>query len=130
MKSIVLSFFIAGISLASLANGPHDPINEKNASAAEVKYIGTSDGEYFFNVQYNNAAGSRFSVAILDEFGNQLYQSVYSVKKFDKNFKLADPESYGRLVFVIRNFSDNSVQRFEVNSDSRVVEDVDVKETR
>jgi hypothetical protein len=130
MKSIVLSLFFAGMSLASLANGPHDPISDKSENAAEVKYIGNSDGEFFFNVLYNNAAGSRFSVAILDEFGNQLYQSVYSEKKFDKKFKLADPESFGKLVFVIRNFSDNSVQRFEVNSDSRVVEDVEVKEVK
>jgi hypothetical protein len=130
MKSIVLSLFFAGLSLASLANGPHDPIKDKTESTADVKYIGSSDGGFFFNVLYNNASGSRFTVAILDEFGNQLYQSAYSVKKFDKNFKLADPDNYGKLVFVIRNLGDNSVQRFEVNAGSRLVEDVEVKEVK
>jgi len=128
MKSIVLSLLFAGVSLVSLANGPHGPVGDKNESTAEIKYIGANDGEFFFNVLYNNAAGTRFSLAIQDEYGNQLYQGVYSDKKFDKKFKLADPESYGKLVFVIRNFGDNSIQRFEVNSDSRLIEDVQVKE--
>jgi len=35
---------------------------------------------------------------------------------------------FGKLVFVIRNFGDNTVQRFEVNSASRLIEDVEVKE--
>jgi len=130
MKSIVLSLFLAGMSLVSLANGPHDPIADKNANTAEVKCVGNNSGELFFNVLYNNAAGSRFSVTILDETGNTLYSGIYSVKKFDKNFQLADPESFGKLVFVIRNLGDNSVQRFEVNNNSRLVEDVEVKEVK
>ncbi|HEY4110528.1 hypothetical protein [Puia sp.] len=128
MKSIVLSLFFAGMSLATLANGPHDPIGDKSESTAEVKFIGSNAGGYSFNVLYNNTAGARFSVAILDEFGDQLYQHFYTDRKFDKNFRLPDPESYGKLVFVIRNLSDNSVQRFEVHADSRVVDEVKVKE--
>ena len=75
-------------------------------------------------------SGNRFSVAIFDESSNMLFQSVYSVKKFDKKFKLAEPDSFGKLVFVIRNLGDNSVQRFEVNADTRLVEDVEVKEVK
>lgn len=130
MKSIVLSLFLTGMSLVSLANGPHDPIADKNANTAEVKYVGNNDGEFFFNVLYTNTTGDRFSVTILDELGNSLYSGVYSEKKFDKKFKLADPESFGKLVFVIRNLGDNSVQRFEVNNNSRLVEDVEVKEVK
>ena len=130
MKSIVLSLLLAGVSLVSLANGPHDPIGDKSENTAEVKYIGTVEGEFFFDVAYNNVAGSRFSLAIIDEFGNQIFQSVFSDKKFDKKFKLADPENYGKLVFVIRNFADNSIQRFEVNTASRLVEDIEVKEVK
>jgi hypothetical protein len=130
MKSIVLSLLLTGASLVSLANGPHKSIGDKTANTAEVKYIAINDGEFLFNVLYNNAGGDRFSVVILDEFGNQLYQSVYSDKKFDKKFKLAEPDSFKKLIFVIRNFADNSVQRFEVKTDSRLVEDVVVKEVK
>ena len=130
MKSIVLSFLLAGMSLVSLANGPHDPIADKNATTAEVKYVGNTEGAFFFNVLYNNDTGSRFSVTILDEAGNALYSGAFSMKKFDKNFKLAEPENYGKLVFVIRNLGDDTVQRFEVNTNSRLVEDVEVKEVK
>ncbi|HLZ88189.1 MAG TPA: hypothetical protein VKQ52_13135 [Puia sp.] len=129
MKSIVLSLLFAGVSLVSLANG-HDPIGDKAASTAEVKYITAGNGAFFFNVTYNNATGGRFSVVVLDEYGNQLYQNVYTDKKFDKKFMLADPDNFKKLTFVIRNYSDNTVQRFEVNSDDRMVEDVEVKEVQ
>jgi hypothetical protein len=115
MKSLVLALIFAGMGLAN---------------TADVKYIGTNDGQFLFNVTYNNAGGNRFSVVILDESGNQLYQGVYSMKKFDKSFKFADPDGFKKLVFVIHNLGDNSVQRFEVNADSRLVEDVVVKEVR
>ncbi len=67
---------------------------------------------------------------MVDTEGDQLFQSVYSDKKFIKTFKITDPENYGRLTFIIRNFSDNTVQRFEANSSSRVVEDIEVKEVK
>lgn len=129
MKSIVLSLLLAGASLVSLANG-HDPIGTRSEGTADVKCITDENGESLFNVLYTNASGSRFSVAVLDEYGNQLYQNFYSDRKFDKKFKLADPESFGKLTFVIRNYGDNSVQRFEVDSDNRLVEDVEVKEVK
>ncbi|GGB12073.1 hypothetical protein [Puia dinghuensis] len=130
MKSIVLALLFAGVSLASLANG-HNPIGDRSEKgAAEVKYIAANNGEFFFNVVYNNTTGSKFSVAILDESGDQIYQNFFSDKKFDKKFKLADPESFGKLTFIIRNYGDNSVQRFEVNSSNHLVEDVEVKEVK
>ncbi len=128
MKSIFLTIFLAGVSLASFANG-HEPA-DRSANAAEVKYIASKDGDGLFNVVYNNNSGSRFSVAVLDEFGNQLYQGFFSDKKFNKKFKLADPESASKLTFVIRNYGDNSVQRFQVDANERLVEDVRVTEVK
>lgn len=144
MKSILFTFLLAGTSLLSMANGSTGGHgfaggNDRNgngggttgntgASTAEVKYISGKDGEYLFNVIYNNTTGSRFSLIVLDAEGNQLFQRQYSDKKFDKKFKLADPDEFARLTFVIRNFGDNSVQRWEVNANNKVVEDIEVKE--
>ena len=91
----------------------------QDASAVEVKYIAAKDGDVLFNVVYNNATGQRFSVIVLDEFGNQLYQNSFCDKKFDRKFKLADPESTNSLTFIIRNYGDNSVQRFRVDAGNR-----------
>lgn len=129
-KSISLSLLtvlFGSISIVTLANGS-EPIGDHSAATAEVKYIAAKDGEGLFNVIYNNAAGARFSIGVLDEYGNQLYQGVFSDRNFNRKFKLADPESTSKLTFVIRNYGDNSVQRFEVDNKSRLVEDVQVTE--
>jgi hypothetical protein len=127
----LLTAILAGASLVSLASG-HDPIGERNsASTAEVKYINGKEGEAgIFNVVYNNAKGSRFTLRVMDAEGNQLYQNVYTDKKFDKRFKLADPDSFGKLIFIIRNLDDNSTQRFEVEASSHLVEDINVTEVK
>ena len=133
-KAITTTLFTAvlgGSSLVSMAGG-HHPIGERNsASTAEVKYItGQGGGAGIFNVVYNNTTGSKFTLRVMDAEGNQLYENVYSDKKFDKCFKLADPDSFGKLIFIIRNLDDNSVQRFEVEASSHLVEDINVKEVK
>jgi hypothetical protein len=67
---------------------------------------------------------------ILDEDGNQLYRKIFTDKKFSKNFELADPDSYSRLVFVIHNLGDKSFQRFEVEARTHLIEDVNVREIK
>jgi hypothetical protein len=128
----LFTLLLAGTSLLSLANGGNDGGTTGNtgASTADVKCISGKDGEDLFNVVYNNTTGSRFSVIILDAEGNQLFQSQYTDKKFDKKFRLADPDEFAKLTFVIRNFGDNSIQRWEVNANNRMVEDIEVKEVQ
>lgn len=139
-KAIAVLFLTAvlgGAAVVSRANGNESTrvsdnvaTTRNNAATAEVKYIPGAEGQGLFNVLYDNAAGSRFSIRILDGDGNQLYHNIYTEKKFDKNFRLADPDSYSKLVFVIQNLEDNTIQRFEVESTSRQVEEVDVKEVK
>lgn len=114
----------------------NERLNEPNeshpgsASTAEVKYIGSNAGDPLFNVVYNNATGARFSLKVMDEQGSLIFQSFYTGKKFDKKFQVANAQDYGKLVFVIKNMEDGSVQRFEVDSNTRLIEDVEVKEVR
>jgi len=136
-KVVVFSLFtftLAGTSLVSRANngneGKKGSAGSTNANTADVKYITDKDGGYLFNVVYNNISNSRFSVVILDANGDQLFQSHYSDKQFNRKFKLAQPEEFGRLTFIIRNLADNTVQRFEVDANSRLVEDIEVKEVK
>lgn len=111
----------------SLANTP-TPVRDGGNNEAQVRYIPGKSGEIRFNVLYSNPDGSRCSVSILDGDGNQLYQKFFTDRNFDKTFKLADPDLAGKLTFVIRNFGDNSVQRFEAVN--HLVENIDVKEIK
>ena len=129
IRKSLLTALLGGASLVSLANG-NGPVNGGNgANTAEVKYV-TQEGGGIFNVRYNNAAGSRFSLVVLDADGDQLYSYIYSEKNFEKNFKLADPESFRKVVFIIRNLNDNTTQRFEVEAIGHEEEVVDVKELK
>jgi hypothetical protein len=121
----------AGSFAANAASG-HEPKkhNAGSASTAEVFYVGSREGQPLFNVMYNNAAGSRFSVSITDAEGYELYRNSYSDKKFDKKFEIADAVPQGKLTLTIRNFSDNSEQSFEINANTLLVEDVEVKEVK
>ena len=136
IRKSLFTALLGGASLVSLAGTGHDREGgnreggkSNSAATAEVKYF-TQEGGGIFNVRYNNAAGSRFTVCVLDADGDQLYSYVYSEKNFDKNFKLADPESFRKLVFIIRNLNDNSTQRFEVEASGHEVEEVEVKELK
>lgn len=129
MKKILLAAILGITSFVSYANG-HEPASDRGANVAEVRYIAGNDGDVLFNVVYNNAAGSRFSVIVLDEFGNQIYQGFFYDKKFNKKFKLADPESTSKLTFIIRNYSNNSVQRFQADAANYLVEDTRVTEVK
>jgi hypothetical protein len=132
-KAIAASLFtvlLGGASLVSLANGGNPASGRNGVATAEVTYIILAEGQGIFKVQYNNATGSRFSIQILDTDGDQLYQNIFTDKKFDKNFRLADPDSYHQLVFVIHNLGDNSFQRFEVEASTHLVEDVKVEEVK
>ncbi len=125
---LILTSFLSVLGLVSLGNGPAG--GGRGASTAEVKYIPLSENRGVFNVTYNNDAGSRFSILILDADGNQLYEHIFTDKKFNRNFQLADPESYSKLVFVIHNLVDKSFQRFEVEANTHLVEEVHVKEIK
>ena len=131
MKQLLSIALFIGISVVGLANG-RDSVDRHgaDASAAEVRYIAGKDGDILFNVVYNNVTGQRFTVVVLDEFGNEIYQHSFSDKQFDRKFKLADPESTNSLTFIIRNYGDNSVQRFQVDARNRLIEDVEVKEVK
>jgi hypothetical protein len=70
----------------------------------------------------DNPTGGKFSVIVIDEEGNQIFQEIYTDKKFDKRFKLPKAEK-NKLTFVIRNFKTADVkQTFEINT--KYVEDV------
>jgi hypothetical protein len=128
IRKSLLTTLLGGVSLVSLANGNGPVSGGNSANTAEVKYVTRQQGEGVFNVSYNNAAGNRFSLVVLDADGDQLYSYVYSEKNFEKNFKLADPENFRKLIFIIRNLDDHTTQRFEVEATGHEEEQVEVTE--
>jgi hypothetical protein len=125
------SMTLVAPSIALVAGAhAHDHEHPGSASLADVKYIGAQEDGSLFNVLYNNKTGAKFTVTVLDGEGNRIYQAIYSDRNFNKKYKVLDAGNYGKLIFVIRSFADNSIQRFEVNSNAQVIEDIEVKEVK
>jgi hypothetical protein len=100
-------------------------IMEPVANMAVVKHLGNPSGNMLFQVQYDNFSGDKFSLTIKDNDGAVLFQDIYTDKKFDKKFQLPKGEA-DKLKITIRS-GRNNIQNFEINTSSRVVEEIIVK---
>lgn len=119
-----LFFLQAGATAAQSHNK-----DKADANPVNVTYIGSQDGNYIFDVQFDNNAGDTYYVAVVDDAGNTLYKGMYSDKKFDKKFKLPPGEEINSISFVIRNLKSNSSFTYAVAAQQRSVEEVSVKRT-
>lgn len=99
------------------------------ADAATVTYIGSQEGSYIFDVQFENPAGETYIVAVVDDAGNTLFKGLYSDRKFDRKFRISPDEEIDNVSFVIRNLRNNTSSTYAVNTTLRSVEDVTVKRT-
>ena len=103
--------------------------NSTDATPVNVTYLGSQEGNYVFDVQFENNSGDTYYVAVVDDAGNTLFKGLYADKKFDKKFKLPPGEEINNVSFVIRNVRNNSSYTYAVNTKERQVEEVTVKRT-
>jgi hypothetical protein len=99
------------------------------ANPVNVTYVGSQDGNYIFDVQFDNNAGDTYYVAVVDDAGNTLYKGLYADKKFDKKFKLPAGDEINTVSFVIRNLKNNNSFTYAVAAQQRQVEEITVKRT-
>lgn len=99
----------------------------KKEDTVQVKYLGAQDDLVLFNVSYPNPEGAAFSLVVKDQDGTELYKNVYSEKNFSKQFRLPRIDR-DRITFIIRsNKESDIVKTFQINVNSRYVEDIAVK---
>ena len=95
---------------------------DETSKNAVIRYLGSDEEMFIFNVQYNNVLGDKFILEINDNSGNALFRSIYSDRVFYKKFKI--PKEIGKLNFTIKNIKDKSKYTFLVDSNIRTYEDV------
>ena len=91
---------------------------------AEVKHIESDESKLLFQISLNNESGEKFIVSIKDEDGTLLFKELYSDKKFVKKFEVPETENTGKIIVMIRSLENNQSQVFEINSTTRVYQDV------
>jgi hypothetical protein len=125
-----LKIFVKGSFLALMLTfnvyAVAQPFDDPIVKAASIKHISTTNDKIVFQLLLDNETGEKFSVSIKDIVGNKLFQDVYSDKKFDKRFVFDKSENLGKLTFILKSLKDNETQVFEINTITRVIENVDV----
>jgi hypothetical protein len=118
---IMLLVVISTLSTAS-ANTPDSSIDDENASVSCLKM---EAGQVYFNVKFGNADGGRFDIVVNDATGDNLYRGTFTGKNFDKVFRA--PVDNGKLVIIIREIKGKTDHRFELTTESKMVQQIYVK---
>lgn len=122
-KAVILAAIAGTLSFSAIAA---DKASGKEAASA-VQYVGTTESGIVFNVKYENATATPFSLIIKNEYGDVVYSQQYSDKSFDKKVMLTKEPGDARLTFIIKSSSANIKQSFDISTKTRTVEDVVVK---
>lgn len=89
-----------------------------------IKYVGIADNKFIFQFDYANESREIPQLLIKDEKGTVLYKELIKDKAFSKKFVFNTDEVGNQLYFVLTGKKERQRQVFEVNIQSRIVEDV------
>jgi hypothetical protein len=121
-RLIIVAFFtVFSIGSASVALA-----NDKNDLPVELKFIGTVKDQPLFQLSFaGNAEENDFTIIIRDEDGNSLYSENIKGENFYKKFLLNNEGTNDEtLRFEIKSKRSNKIVVFEVNGQSRLVEEI------
>ncbi|MEJ7828659.1 MAG: hypothetical protein WKF91_10695 [Segetibacter sp.] len=92
---------------------------------AEISYIGVVEDKLVFGLKFKNELGEKFSVMIKNNEDQTFHHEKYEAKNFTKKYLFEKSEfGNGKLTFVISTPTGKLVQAFELNINTRVLEDV------
>ena len=121
--ALVLSLAVA-VATPALAN------NGENPSGVQLKFIGNLKNQPVFQLSFASAVESEYTVTVRDHENNILYKDV--VKPNSNNKFLLHTEELGEqpVTFEIGGKKAEKSVVFEVNKNSRTIQDVVVSQVR
>lgn len=127
MKNKSLNIRIAAIALATLftvAFVSPAVANNNLPAAVELKFIGNLKDQPMFQLSFNGAEETEYTVAVLDEYNNMLYKETVKAGATKKFLLNTDEIGSADLRFEITGKKSNKTVVFEINRNQRVVEDL------
>ncbi|MGZ5191894.1 MAG: hypothetical protein ACXWCZ_12860 [Flavisolibacter sp.] len=124
--TLVRNIFLAAILMLGIIPAVKaQDSNKSNASAVEIKYLGSVENQPIFQVVFENSKQENVHVSITDENGIELYGEKFRDKRFSKKFKFEklDTDPF-KLRFTLTSDNEKSSQVFEVNTKVWTVQDV------
>ena len=130
--SLIAIAFIAVVSLGFTSNVKAANEDPKPAVPVELKFAGFIQNQPLFQLNFmGDAQHDEFTINISDEFGNSLYKETIKGQVFNKKY-LLNTEEIGdnKLRFEVLCRKTNSTVVYEVNRNSRLVQDVAIMEIK
>lgn len=118
----VLALFTVGTVLTANAQDGNNPV--------AIKYLGAVGQQPIFQVEFDNLQEEELLVTLKDSDGNTMYSERFKDKKFAKRFQLERADDDLRVTLIITNKKDRFTQQYQINRNTRVVEDVTVTKVR
>jgi hypothetical protein len=116
---VLASFFTVALSIPALAN------DEKKTIPVELKFIGNIENRPVFQLTFTNAEEADYTIIVRDEFNTVLYRDYVKAGNTSKKFLLnTDEIGNGIVYFEISGKKSSKTVVYEVNKQSRVIEDV------
>ncbi|HEX3024638.1 MAG TPA: hypothetical protein VHP12_05460 [Chitinophagaceae bacterium] len=104
-------------------NAKKNVVSENNSNAT-IKYEGVNKDYLLFSVKYNNSKGEFFTLSIIDESGETLYNTASKEIAFSHTYALPKDTDVNKLTFYIRSNKADFHQSFDVNINTSYVENV------
>jgi|SRR5687768_4329745 hypothetical protein len=124
VKKTAVMLLVATVTFTSASAKVADTTYEDGENAA-VQCLKLEEGQVYFNVKFENADGGRFDILVNDVNGDNLYRSTFTGKNFNKVFRA--PVENGKLVIIIRDNQDKTSHKFELLTESKMVQQILVK---
>ena len=122
-KTTIVIFMLSTSVAAETLAGPVFHTITGGVGKAEITHVASNLESMYFDVKVDNADGEKFSIIIKDESGSTLYRGSFKDKLFSKRFRLPKADS-DKITFSIISSSGTKKESFEINTTSRVIEEV------
>jgi len=122
--ALVASFTVA-FAAPAMAN------DDRKIIPVELKFVGNLKSQPLFHLVFSGTEQNEYTVVIRDEYGNLLYKENVKGATFTKKF-LLNTEELGdaELKFEITGKNNEKPVVFEINNQSRFVEDVVISKVK
>ena len=121
----LVAAFTTALTSPAMAN------DEKKTIPVELKFIGNLKDQPLFHLVFNSPEEKEYTVVIRDEYGNVYYREVVKGTAFIKKFVLNVEEiDDAKLKFEITGRGNEKPVVFEVNNQSRIVEEIVVNKVK
>ena len=115
-------FFVTPFS--SHANNDKGKVTAISEDQLSVQYTGSNENSVMFRVKFQNTTAQKFSLIIKNDVGDVVYQDQFNTADFNKAVHILKDGEFNKASFIIRVGNQQIEQRFVINRNTEVVENV------